>query len=180
MTWCVSWNYADLLMIMARSTGSPFSILTASKRPSGVIQYGMPEMYTNLSLIIPPPFTKSKQPVDYTGCFSSVKSIISGARGKELLHVYDGRYKCSGCLRIPREEHPCILADFRDERIYERPSLRLGIDRCKMGPYEHVPYYLCSFAGVNKVVDQEPGLVYPGKVRAFQYICRALLLYCVT
>jgi hypothetical protein len=75
-------NYADLLMIMVRSTGSPFSILTASKRPSGVIQYGMPEMYTNLSLIISPPFTKSKQPVDYTGCLPSVKSLLPVNDGK--------------------------------------------------------------------------------------------------
>lgn len=123
MTWCYFWNYADLLIIMVRSTGSPFSISTASKRPSGVIQYGMPEMYTNLSLIIPPPFTKSKQPVNYTGCLSSVKFSMAGARSKSrYISIMGGMNAADVSVSHGKSTHVSWLTSVMKVSTRGRPS----------------------------------------------------------
>ncbi len=110
-------------MIIVRSTGSPFSISTASKRPSGVIQYGDPEIYTNLSLIIPPPYAKNKQPFNYTGCFLSVKRPVSSAAGnRRYISMIGGMNAADVSVSHGKRTHVSWLTSVMKVSTRGRPS----------------------------------------------------------
>src|SRR6185437_7164339 len=59
---------------------------------------------------------------------------------------------------VPGEEYPGVLRYLGDERIHQRPSLRLGIDGGEMRIGQHRAYQPPGLAGIDEIVDDEKTL----------------------
>ncbi len=60
-----------------------------------------------------------------------------------------------GEAHVPGKVDPCVLADLGDERIDQRPALRLGIDGREMRPGQHGPDHRGRLAGIGQINDDE-------------------------
>ena len=111
----------------------------------------------------------------------SAKAAVCFCRGiVSLLFQIHIRYRGNEGRRrrgVPREEHPCVLADLRDEGVDQGASLRFRVNGGEVRGAEHAADDPRRLAGVHKVVDYQPFLVDSHEIRAFQYIGGCLVAH---